>query len=127
VETVIASYSYRSKLLRNVIAIYCFGSDNMIEAIMCNAATFWSNVADLCVHKYLEIQFLSESFASPCYSLKIVSMVRVEYLAVVPERCESQVANYNFLNNIWQYHSDVSDLAEADTSQVIMFLFTDRT
>jgi hypothetical protein len=38
--TVIASYSYHSRLVGNVIAIYSYVSDNMTKAITCNAATF---------------------------------------------------------------------------------------
>jgi hypothetical protein len=49
-EILIASYSYRSGLIGNVIAFYSYRSENMTKAITCNAVTFWSNVADLCIY-----------------------------------------------------------------------------
>ncbi len=47
-ESVIASYSYRSRSIGNVIALlYSYVSDDMTKAITCNAVTFCCNVADL--------------------------------------------------------------------------------
>jgi hypothetical protein len=37
---VIAFYSYHSRLIRNVIAFYSYGPDDMTKAITCNAITF---------------------------------------------------------------------------------------
>jgi hypothetical protein len=55
-ETIIASYSYRSRFIRNVRAFYSYVSDNMSKAIACNAITFWSNVADLCLYESLTVE-----------------------------------------------------------------------
>ncbi len=46
-EIAIASYSYRSGLIRNIIAFYSYCSESMTKTITYNAVTFWSNVADL--------------------------------------------------------------------------------
>jgi hypothetical protein len=39
-ESVIASYSYCSRPIGNVIAFYSYVSDNVTKAIKCNAVTF---------------------------------------------------------------------------------------
>jgi hypothetical protein len=39
-ENIVASYTYRCGLIRNIIAIYSYGSDNMTKAITCNAVPF---------------------------------------------------------------------------------------
>ncbi len=39
-ETIVASYSYRCGLIRNIIAFYSYGSDNMTQAITCNTVPF---------------------------------------------------------------------------------------
>jgi hypothetical protein len=38
-EKIIALYSYRSKLIGNVVAFYSYGSDNIMKALTCKAVT----------------------------------------------------------------------------------------
>jgi hypothetical protein len=39
-ETVIAFYSYRSRLIVNVIAFYSYGFDNNMKVLTCNTIKF---------------------------------------------------------------------------------------